>query len=66
MQVTWVEHAEVVENRAQHQIFNQVVLSGAAYGARRWVANLQRYCERVATLMSANTMDHDTGGIIDS
>ncbi|CAN6486567.1 unnamed protein product [Victoria cruziana] len=59
--VTWVEHAEVVENRAQHQIFNQVVLSGAAYGARRWVANLQRYCERVATLMSANTMDHDTG-----
>ncbi|XP_049936922.1 homeobox-leucine zipper protein ROC3-like isoform X2 [Nymphaea colorata] len=59
--VTWVEHAELAEDRPQHQIFNHVVLSGAAYGARRWVANLQRHCERVASLMSPNTMDRDIG-----
>ncbi|XP_031483759.1 homeobox-leucine zipper protein ROC3-like [Nymphaea colorata] len=58
--VTWVEHVEV-EDRAVHQTFSQLVLSGSAFGAHRWIANLQRQCDRVASLMSSNTMERDIG-----
>ncbi|XAR70663.1 hypothetical protein NMG60_11027585 [Bertholletia excelsa] len=54
--VTWVEHAEV-EDAPVHQIFDQFVSNGTAFGAQRWLAVLQRQCERLASLMARNISD---------
>ncbi|XP_022931242.1 homeobox-leucine zipper protein HDG5-like isoform X1 [Cucurbita moschata] len=54
--VTWVEHAEI-EEKPIHQIFNNFVHSGMAFGAHRWLAILQRQCERIASLMARNISD---------
>ncbi|KAE8651429.1 homeobox-leucine zipper protein HDG5 isoform X2 [Cucumis sativus] len=54
--VTWVEHAEI-EEKPIHQIFNHFVHSGMAFGANRWLAILQRQCERIASLMARNISD---------
>ncbi|KAH7576514.1 hypothetical protein JRO89_XS01G0091500 [Xanthoceras sorbifolium] len=54
--VIWVEHAEV-EEKPVHQIFSHFVYSGMAFGAQRWLAVLQRQCERVASLMARNIAD---------
>lgn len=56
MQVTWVEHAEV-EDKPMHQIFEQFLSSGMAFGAQRWLAVLKRQCERLASLMARNISD---------
>ncbi|KAL9999384.1 putative homeobox-leucine zipper protein GLAB [Helianthus debilis subsp. tardiflorus] len=58
--VTWVEHAEA-ENDPVHGIFTDYVSSGMAFGARRWLAVLQRQCERLASLMARNRSE--TGAI---
>ncbi|KAJ0800219.1 putative homeobox-leucine zipper protein GLAB [Helianthus annuus] len=54
--VTWVEHAEA-ENELVHGIFTDYVSSGMAFVARRWLAVLQRQCERLASLMARNISD---------
>ncbi|CAK7356077.1 unnamed protein product [Dovyalis caffra] len=54
--VTWIEHSEI-EEKPVHQIFSQYVYSGMAFGAHRWLAVLQRQCERVASLMARNIAD---------
>lgn len=54
--VTWLEHAEV-EEKPVHQIFSHYVYSSMAFGAHRWLAVLQRQCERVASLMARNISD---------
>ncbi|KAK6146467.1 hypothetical protein DH2020_020336 [Rehmannia glutinosa] len=54
--VTWVEHAEV-EDGPIHQVFSNLVSSGVAFGAQRWLAVLQRQCERLASLMARNISD---------
>ncbi|CAI9755331.1 unnamed protein product [Fraxinus pennsylvanica] len=54
--VTWVEHAEV-EDSPFHQIFNYFVSNGMAFGAQRWLAVLQRQCQRFASLMARNISD---------
>ncbi|KAJ9707261.1 hypothetical protein PVL29_002309 [Vitis rotundifolia] len=54
--VTWVEHADI-EEKPVHQIFHHYVNSGMAFGATRWLAVLQRQCERVASLMARNISD---------
>ncbi|KAF6148540.1 hypothetical protein GIB67_042499 [Kingdonia uniflora] len=55
--VTWVEHAEV-EDKPVHEIFNHLVSSGIAFGAKRWLAVLQQQCERLASLMAKTISDH--------
>ncbi|XP_023736253.1 homeobox-leucine zipper protein HDG5 isoform X2 [Lactuca sativa] len=54
--VTWIEHAEA-EDEPVHGIFTDYVSSGMAFGARRWLAVLQRQCERLASLMARNISD---------
>ncbi|GLT80595.1 hypothetical protein SLA2020_520270 [Shorea laevis] len=54
--VTWVEHAEI-EEKPVHQILNNFVYNGMAFGAHRWLAVLQRQCERIASLMARNIPD---------
>ncbi|KAF5782720.1 putative transcription factor & lipid binding HD-SAD family [Helianthus annuus] len=51
--VTWVEHVEV-DDTAVHDIYRLLVNSGLAFGARRWVATLDRQCQRLASAMANN------------
>ncbi|KAJ6342143.1 hypothetical protein OIU78_010136 [Salix suchowensis] len=54
--LTWIEHAEI-EDKPVQQVFGQYIYSGVAFGAHRWLAVLQRQCERVASLMARNISD---------
>lgn len=60
--VTWVEHVEV-DDRGVHNLYKQLVNSGHAFGAKRWVANLDRQCERLASAMATNIPTGDVGVI---
>ncbi|CAN6452201.1 unnamed protein product [Victoria cruziana] len=60
--VTWVEHVEV-DDRAVHSIYRSLVNSGLAFGAKRWVATLDRQCERLASSMASNIPPRDVGVI---
>ncbi|XP_030524641.1 homeobox-leucine zipper protein ANTHOCYANINLESS 2 [Rhodamnia argentea] len=56
--VTWVEHAEYDENQI-HQLYRPLIGSGMGFGARRWVATLQRQCQCLAILMSSTVPSRD-------
>ncbi|XP_057453093.1 homeobox-leucine zipper protein HDG2-like, partial [Lotus japonicus] len=60
--VTWVEHVEV-DDRGVHNLYKQLVGSGQAFGAKRWVATLDRQCERLASAMATNIPTVDVGVI---
>nr|GMD05195.1 homeobox-leucine zipper protein MERISTEM L1-like [Ipomoea batatas] len=62
--VTWIEHVEV-DDRAVHNIYRPLVNSGLAFGAKRWIATLDRQCERLASAM-ANNISAVDGGVITS
>eukprot|EP01018_Ginkgo_biloba_P016723 Gb_16030 [translate_table: standard] len=63
--VTWVEHVEVDE-RAVHRIYHQLVSSGMGFGAKRWLATLERQCERLASMLACNIPARDLGVISNS
>ena len=46
-----------------HNLYKQLVSSGHAFGAKRWVATLDRQCERLASAMATNIPTVDVGGI---
>ncbi|CAL5409616.1 unnamed protein product [Camellia sinensis] len=60
--VIWVEHVEV-DDRAVHNIYRPLVNSSLAFGAKRWVATLDRQCERLASAMANNIPAGDIGVI---
>ncbi|XP_051117026.1 homeobox-leucine zipper protein HDG11 [Andrographis paniculata] len=64
--VTWVEHWEVEEKAPIHRLYRDLIQSGAAFGASRWLSTLQRMCERFACLMVAGNSSRDLGGVIPS
>ncbi|CAA0820961.1 Homeobox-leucine zipper protein HDG11 [Striga hermonthica] len=64
--VTWVEHWEVEDKVPVHQLYRELIHTGLAFGAERWLSNLQRMCERVACLMVAGSSTHELGGVIPS
>ncbi|CAN1222354.1 Homeobox-leucine zipper protein MERISTEM L1 [Linum grandiflorum] len=51
--VMWVEHVEV-DDSSVHNIYRPLVHSGLAFGAKRWVATLDRQCERLASSLAIN------------
>lgn len=57
-----MEHSEYDES-AVHQLYRSVLSSGLAFGARRWVATLQRYCECMSILMSPTISAEDQTGL---
>lgn len=61
--VTWVEHTEVEELVPIDRLYRDFIHSGLAFGAKRWLACLQRACERTASLMMTNSSSHDLGGV---
>ncbi|XP_056856085.1 homeobox-leucine zipper protein HDG12-like isoform X2 [Raphanus sativus] len=53
--VTWVEHVEISEQEPVHEMFKDTVREGLAFGAERWIASLQRMCERLTALIGPAT-----------
>ena len=52
-----------VEDRVPiHLLYRDLILSGAAFGAHRWLAALQRACERCACLATAGMPPRDIAG----
>ncbi|CAA0216105.1 unnamed protein product [Arabidopsis thaliana] len=64
--VTWVEHGEFEEQEPIHEMFKDIVHKGLAFGAERWIATLQRMCERFTNLLEPATSSLDLGGVIPS
>ncbi|XP_015941575.1 homeobox-leucine zipper protein HDG2 [Arachis duranensis] len=55
--VTWVEHVEVDDRALMvNSMYKPLVESGLAFGARRWVAQLDRRCERIASAVQTTTI----------
>ncbi|RCV20772.1 hypothetical protein SEVIR_4G083900v4 [Setaria viridis] len=61
--VTWVEHMEIEQMLPVNVLYRNLVLSGAAFGAHRWLAALQRACERFASLAVLGASHHDLAGV---
>ena len=51
-----------MDDRAVHNIYRPLVNSGLAFGAKRWVATLDRQCERLASSMASNIPAGDLCG----
>ncbi|KAH0921775.1 hypothetical protein HID58_021793 [Brassica napus] len=62
--VTWVEHVEVEEEEPIHEMFKDNIREGIAFGAERWIATLQRMCERFKALLEPATSSRDLKGVI--
>ncbi|CAN1177190.1 Homeobox-leucine zipper protein HDG1 [Linum perenne] len=56
--VTWVEHVQYDE-RLVHPMMRPMVRSGMGFGAKRWIATLQRYCECITLLLASSNMPQD-------
>lgn len=52
-----------MDDRGVHNLYKQLVSSGHAFGAKRWIATLDRQCERLACAMATNIPTVDVGGI---
>ncbi|XP_010450732.1 PREDICTED: homeobox-leucine zipper protein HDG8-like [Camelina sativa] len=46
--VMWIEHVEVAHKLDTHKIYRELLSGGSGYGAKRWIATLERMCERMA------------------
>ncbi|KAK4428167.1 Homeobox-leucine zipper protein HDG11 [Sesamum alatum] len=64
--VTWVEHWEVEDKAPIHQLYRDLIHSGLAFGAERWLSTLQRMSERFACLVVTANSTRDLGGVIPS
>ncbi|XP_065882259.1 homeobox-leucine zipper protein HDG11 isoform X2 [Euphorbia lathyris] len=64
--VTWVEHVETEDKTPTHRLYIDVIHSGMAFGAERWLATMKRMCERFACSMVSNTSTRDLSGVIPS
>ncbi|CAK7338805.1 unnamed protein product [Dovyalis caffra] len=64
--VTWVEHVEVDDRTQTHRLYRDIVCSGSAYGAERWIANLQRICERIAFSKEKTVPAREFSGVVTS
>lgn len=51
-----------MDERGVHNLYKQLVNSGNAFGAKRWVATLDRQCERLASALASNIPTGDVGG----
>lgn len=60
-QVTWMQHTRCREC-AVPSMYRAVTASGLAFGARRWVAQLQLQCERMVFWVATNVPTRDSNG----
>ncbi|ONK74994.1 uncharacterized protein A4U43_C03F12210 [Asparagus officinalis] len=62
--VSWVEHTEIEDKNQTLGLFQDLVHSGMAFGAQRWVTTLLRMCERFHCLMGTGADTRDLVGVI--
>lgn len=62
MQVTWIEHIQYDEN-VVHPLFRALPRSGVGFGAKRWLASLQRQCDSLAAPMSSTIPTDNPSGM---
>ncbi|KAJ1420884.1 START domain [Sesbania bispinosa] len=65
-ELIWVEHVEVDDEIHTHQLYRDLVGVNIAYGAGRWILELQRMCGRFASFRVKKIPDQNFGGVIDS
>jgi homeobox-leucine zipper protein len=53
---------EIEDRTMVHPLYRDLIISGMAFGARRWLATLQRTCERFACLAAFASSPRDIGG----
>lgn len=53
---------EVEEKSPSHRLYRDLINSGAAFGAERWLAVLQSVSERFASLLVSNPNQELSGG----
>ncbi|CAN1248805.1 Homeobox-leucine zipper protein ANTHOCYANINLESS 2, partial [Linum perenne] len=58
-EVKWVEHVQYNESLV-HPMMRPMVRLGMGFGAKRWIATLQRYCECVVLLLDSSSMPQDS------
>uniref|UniRef100_A0A7N0V989 Uncharacterized protein n=1 Tax=Kalanchoe fedtschenkoi TaxID=63787 RepID=A0A7N0V989_KALFE len=58
--VIWVERVEIHDRSPPHLLYTDLINSGFAFGAERWIATLQRVCERFSFFL--DTLTREPGG----
>ena len=53
---------EIEEKSPVQHLYRDLMDSGEAFGAQRWLATLQRMCERFACLMATGASSRELGG----
>ncbi|KAJ6960766.1 homeobox-leucine zipper protein HDG11-like [Populus alba x Populus x berolinensis] len=62
--IIWVEHVEANDRIQTHRLYRDLICGSYAYGAERWIASLQRICERLA--FSTAVPPRELGGVVTS
>ncbi|XP_021888059.1 homeobox-leucine zipper protein ROC8-like [Carica papaya] len=62
--VIWIEHVEVDDKILTHQLYRDLLCSGSAYGAERWIVALQRICERLTFSKTENSCDSNHSSVM--
>ncbi|KAK7332586.1 hypothetical protein VNO80_29339 [Phaseolus coccineus] len=62
--ISWVEHVEVDEKIETHQLYKDIVNNNIAYGAERWLLELQRMCARFTSVGAECIPNYDFYGVI--
>ncbi|KAL2342303.1 hypothetical protein Fmac_003588 [Flemingia macrophylla] len=65
--VTWVDHVEIEDKTPPHRFYRNLIYSGMAFGAERWLATLRRMFEKLTYLMVTSNHTRDNlGGVVSS
>ncbi|KAH7439519.1 hypothetical protein KP509_04G065600 [Ceratopteris richardii] len=65
LQVTWLEHVEVDYHGCTHK-FVPFLSNGSAFGAKRWISALERYCEDRGSLLVTNMLPMHELGVVNT
>lgn len=50
-----------VDHKKVHPMYKPIVGLGPLFGAKRWIATLDRQCERLASVMASGNLGGDGG-----
>ncbi|CAK8533043.1 unnamed protein product [Lathyrus sativus] len=62
--VTWVEHVESDDKIHTHDLYNYLIDINNLYGAKSWVKEIQRMCEKSASFYVKRIPDRESEGVI--
>lgn len=57
-----MEHWEVEDRTPVDRLYRNLVHSGSAFGAERWISTLQRMSERFTSFAGAENLNPELGG----